>query len=256
MAGVFLNINSDAVVKFTNTLEQLHKSALPVAIRQTLNDAAYDVKKNTMPKEASRDFVKRTSGDFFKANSRVEGATGFDVYHMIAKVGFVEAGLKGTNNFAVKDLEQQEEGGEIGGRSFKPLAGARRGNTMGGDVRPNLRISIVRNMLRRTSQTRGANWAQKAIITSIYAGVGGYVLDDHKSASLIWRVDAISRIGRNTRIKRTDLYTFNKNGKAKIKTKTHFMKKASLESGGKIERMYSVRAKAKIAQYYAKKYAA
>ena len=59
-----LNINSDAVVKFTNTLEKLHKSGLPVAIRESLNNAAFDVKKRTMPKAA---------GDTFKERSKMLG---------------------------------------------------------------------------------------------------------------------------------------------------------------------------------------
>ena len=41
-----LNINSDAVVKFTNKLEKMKKFDLPIAIRVTLNDAAFDVKQN------------------------------------------------------------------------------------------------------------------------------------------------------------------------------------------------------------------
>src|SRR5687767_16018423 len=83
-----LNINSDAVVKHTNTLEKMHRSAMPLAIRNTLNSVAFDVKKNTMPASAEREFVTRAP-NFFKANSRVEMARGWNVDSMQSVVGFI-----------------------------------------------------------------------------------------------------------------------------------------------------------------------
>lgn len=47
-----LNVNTDATVALTNKLEKLHKSAFPVAVRSTLNSAAFDMKKR-------HDFKKR-----------------------------------------------------------------------------------------------------------------------------------------------------------------------------------------------------
>jgi len=111
-----LNINNTANVAFSNKLERLSKSALPVAVRTTLNSAAFDVKKNTMPEQVSKTFTERRK-TFFKANSRVEMARGFNVESMQSKVGFINGG----KNQAVRDLEAQEEGGKIGGRSFVPM---------------------------------------------------------------------------------------------------------------------------------------
>ena len=79
-----LNIKSDAIVKHVNTLEKMHKSALPLVIRQTLNSAAFDVKKVTMPKEASANFDKRNP-NFFKANSKVDQAKGFNISSIRSK---------------------------------------------------------------------------------------------------------------------------------------------------------------------------
>ncbi|MBL4809315.1 MAG: hypothetical protein JKY43_04565, partial [Phycisphaerales bacterium] len=47
--AVEFNVNTDAVVSLTNKLEKLHKSAFPVAVRGTLNSAAFDVKQKSMP---------------------------------------------------------------------------------------------------------------------------------------------------------------------------------------------------------------
>ena len=242
---MYLNINSNAAVKFTNVLEQMHRSALPVAVRGALNDAAFDVKTNTMPSKASAAFVNR-SKNFFKANSRFKGATGYNVNTMVATVGFVETGLNGGNNYAVKDLEQQEEGGTIGGRSFKPMKDARVGGVNTGLVKPNYRLSKIEEKVKLTSRNmKGKNWAQKAILTSVAAGKGGFVLDDHVGKGVLWRVDSIGREGKNIRFKRTALYSFSKGGKAKVH-KTAFMEGASMESAAKLERFFIEQAKRKI----------
>ncbi|KKL54819.1 hypothetical protein LCGC14_2261580, partial [marine sediment metagenome] len=83
-----LNVNTDKVVVFSNKLEKLHRSAFPIAIRGALNNAAFDVKKNTMPVSAEKEFTIRRK-NFFKANSRVNMAKGFNVRTMQAMIGFV-----------------------------------------------------------------------------------------------------------------------------------------------------------------------
>lgn len=114
------NINTDAAVRWTNKLEKLHRSALPVAIRNTLNSAAFDVKQKTLLTETSSEFVNRNK-TFFKAKSRVLKAKGFNTKTMSASVGFIGA----DKNQAVEDLEKQERGGQIGGRAFIPIDTAR-----------------------------------------------------------------------------------------------------------------------------------
>ena len=108
------NVDTNEVIVFTNKLEKLSKSAFPNAVRGTLNGLGFDVKKNTMPEVAEKTFVTRRK-NFLKASSRVEMARGFSLNSMETKVGFVP--FKGPNE-AVQDLEQQEHGGKIGGRSL------------------------------------------------------------------------------------------------------------------------------------------
>ena len=106
-----LNVNTDAVVAFTNKLEKLNRSAFPVAVRTALNSAAFHMKKDAIINSAKDNFIQRKPS-FFKANSKVLPANGFDVNTMQSKVGFT------GNSQAVEDLEQQEQGGTIKGRSF------------------------------------------------------------------------------------------------------------------------------------------
>lgn len=243
-----LNINTDAVVKHTNTLEKMHKSALPVAIRGALNKAAFDVKKDTMPRSASRTFKNRQP-NFFKANSKVEMAKGFDLRSMKATVGFTDKGLNGNNNFAVKDLEQQEDGGKIKGRSFIPTDIARGGNKSR-PVRPGNRMGKISNLVN-SAKARGKNRYEKFVKSAMHAGVGGYVIGNFQKA-ILWRINSIKRKrikirGRSstTIIKATPIYSFSQKRSVRVKS-TNFMKKASLESASKMEDFFISEAKRQI----------
>ncbi len=246
-----LNVNTDAVVVMTNRLEKLHRSAFPTAVRETLNRAALDVKKDTLLRSADSNFVKREP-NFFRANSRVEFARGYDVFTMQATVGMLEQNLKGEHNNAVQDLEQQERGGNIDGRSFLPLYKARVGNSMNKKVKANLRISDI----RKTWNTRvvdarkqqAKNKKEAFVRAAIKAGAGGFVLsEEYFGSRILFRIDSVmSRVkGKNTVIRKTGIYSVKKGFQAKVK-ETNFMKNASLESGGKLERFYHEEGKKQI----------
>ena len=250
-----IDINTDKLVAYTNKIEKLHKSSLPVAIRGTLNDTAFKFKKETMPQMAKSIFEERQP-NFFKANSRVEPATGFNINTMAATAGFLSSGLHNpATNYAVKDLEDQEHGGTIQGRSFKPLRAARIGGR--GNVRANARISQILkagNVVDvRDSRSTGSSNAgtvggskvgmnnnykmQQFIKASIFAGEGGYVL----GGRILWRVKRIARIGQNTFFTKEKLYTFKKSGVAKV-TATGFMRKAAFEVQKEMEFFFKLQA--------------
>lgn len=237
-----LNINTDAVVAFTNTLEKISKSALPVAIRTALNSAAFDMKKKTLLNSASSAFENRSS-NFFKAFSKVEMAKGFDVATMHSTVGFVEHGLKGGKNYAVKDLQQQEEGGRIGGKTFIPLNAARKGNTYKGNVAPRNRISKIQNIIN-SRNAKGVNDKQKFIKSVFFAGRGGYVSSDFKGKRILFRVNSLNRTNEGG-FKLTALYS-TKTGRSVTVKRTHFAQKAALISAEKIEQFYITEAKKQI----------
>ncbi|MBC6999684.1 hypothetical protein [Cytophaga sp. FL35] len=108
------DINVDELINATAKLEKLNRSALPVAVRQTLNDTAFLTKK-MLPKEASKKFTTRQK-NFFNAFSTVQKAQGWDVNKMEAIVGIDTK--KGSRVAA--GLEAQETGGVIAGRKLVP----------------------------------------------------------------------------------------------------------------------------------------
>lgn len=243
-----LNINTTAIVKFTAKLEKLHRSALPSAIRGTLNNAAFDVKQNTMPKSVAQNF-KRREPRFFSANSKYEKAGGFDVNKMKATFYFFENKLanQGTN-YAVQDLEQQEYGGEIRHRNYVGLEGARKGKSKLGNIRPNARLSTIKKIING-KEAKGKNWAQRAIKSSVFAGVDGFVLMPGRKGSVLWRIDSLKRKGGNIVFKKIKLYSFNKNRVVKPHA-TNFMKEASSETQKKIDAIYIKEAQRQIEKYY------
>lgn len=238
-----LNVNTDAVVQHAARLERFNRSAMPVAVRQTLNSAAFDAKQKTMPAQAARTFEKRDK-NFFRANSKVQTAHGFDINTMRATVGFKPLG--GTNK-AVEDLEQQEYGGKIGGRTFIPLAQARTGNSWRRKVRRTARISQIKNIVD-AADAKGSSKKEKFIKSCIHAGVGGWVIGDTTTAGgnrILYQVRSIKRIKGDTVVKVVPMFAVQPQNTVTAKP-TKFMQKATLESGKKMEQYFIKHAEAQI----------
>lgn len=232
---MILNIDNNAAVKFTNKLEKLHKSALPNAVRSTLNSAAFDVKQKTMPESSKTTFVNRQP-NFFKANSRVDMAKGWDLKQMKATVGFTEQGLKGGNNYAVKDLEQQEYGGTIKKKTFIPMDPARGGNKAK-PVRPVNRLSQINKIVNSNKGfVKGKNKRERFIKSAIHAGAGGYVIGNFDKKTL-FKIESLKRMGNRTVIKKKPIYSFEEGRDVRVSA-TGFMKKASLKSANKMNEFY------------------
>lgn len=224
---MILNVNTDALVILTNKLEKLNRAAFPVAVRNTLNSAALDMKQKTIISSSDDNFIKRKPS-FFKAASKVNFATGFAVNSMSSTVGF-----KG-NSQAVDDLEQQEKGGSIEGRSFVPMNPARVSGAYKKNIRPNARMKALK--IVDTKNAKGVNEKQKFIKSVIHAGVGGAVLADYKDKKIVWRVNSLNKTDLKT-LKLTPLYTYEKGRKVKV-DRTDFIKEAAAVTQQKIDGFY------------------
>lgn len=222
------NVNTDSAVVFTNKLEKLNRSAFPNAVRGTLNGLAFDVKKNTMPASAEKEFVNRRK-NFFKASSRVSMARGFAVESMESKVGFIP--FNGSSR-AVEDLEQQEHGGRIKKRSFVATDKARISGSRKRSVRTQNRLGRIKNIVK-TSSVQGKTEGQKVIVAAIKAGIGGHVL----TKSMLFKVKKLNRSNGKIRFKLEPIYSFKKGRSVKVDA-THFMKKASEKSAKKGNDIY------------------
>lgn len=223
-----LNVNTDAVVAFTNKLEKLHRAAFPVAVRSALNSAAFDMKKHSIQVSADNIFTIRKA-TFFKSNSRVEKANGFDVDTMYAAVGFT------GNDQAIDDLHQQEKGGKINSRSFIPMQPARTSNSDKKLVRPNARLKNIKVV--DASKVTGKNEKERFVKSVIFAGAGGHVLSEFNGKAYVWKVNSIKRTDEGS-FKLTPLYSFEKGRDIQVKS-TKFMAKATEMTTPKIDLFYT-----------------
>lgn len=241
---ISINIDAKAVVVMTNKLEKMHRSALPVAVRETLNKAAFNTKTETLLKTTKKEFTTRQA-NFFKANSKVDKATGFNIKTMKSTIGMVSDRLVGSKNYAVEDLEEQEHGGTIKGKSFIPTSQARgqSGTQNTKAVRPNNRISKIRNIIK-AKDAKGKNDGQKFIKSVYFAGKGGLVLAEHKGKEILWRVNSLNK-NKKGGMKLTALYSYEKSRTVKVKGKG-FMKESATESAKKLEQYFNEQAKKQI----------
>ena len=230
------NINVDAAVVMTNKLEKLHRSALPVAVRRSLDSAAFDVKQRTLLSTTKTIFTERRK-NFFKATSRVKKAKGFNIKTMHSTVGFVGA----EKNQAVDDLEKQERGGSIGGRSFVPLRSARKGDSDKGVVETKYRTTKFKNVIRAGKQ-KGGSKGVRFIKAAMKAGKGGNVIGQN---GILFRITKMNKSAKKFKFKSKAIYDFKKGRKPRVKA-THFMKKSTLKTSKMIPKFFNIEGRKQI----------
>lgn len=240
-----ISIDFKAWDKFGAQLNKLGRTGMPVAIRQTLTGAAFDVKKNTMPDTAKREFTQRKPS-FFQANSKAAAATGFDINAMQSAVGFMPK--NGNIQQAIEDLAMQERGGQIAGRSFIAMDTARTGRSNKKSVRANARIKAINGgKFASTKDVEGTSEGQRFIKSVYFVGVGGFVLADYNGKRFLWRVNSLNRNSAGG-LKLTPLYAYEKDRAVQV-DKTDFMREASLKSGDKIAKNYQDNMRKQLEKY-------
>lgn len=238
------DVNTNASVVYAAKLEKLHRSAFPNAVREALNSVAFDVKQKSLLRSADAEFIRRQP-NFFRANSKVDMARGWDINSMVSTIGMVS--LNG-NNHAVDDLEQQERGGAISGRSFIPAAGdgrksaARAGDNFKRNIRRKARISGIGKVVNASGFAATSEMGRMAK-ASRAAGIGGYIL----SGNMLWRVNSFKSTSRGLDI--TALYSYKKSRSVHVNA-THFMEKASLSSMRAMDMFFIKAAQKQLAKYY------
>ena len=226
-------VDTREIETFAKKLGTLPKQALPSAVRNTLNSLAFDVKQRSLPISARKNFENR-SKNFFKANSAVKQATGFNLQTMHSVVGMSEDRLQNKKtNYAVKDLEQQEQGGTIDKRSFVPMKQARTGNSNNKTVRKNASMQSINGKRITQTNRRSAKTRKQQFIRAAFHAVGkgdGLVLGGRtaKGGRTLFKIDRIqsNRKSKKLFIKFTPLYNVQAGRKVKVKA-THFMEEAA-----------------------------
>jgi hypothetical protein len=101
------NINAKEMVILANNLEKLHRSAMPITVRGTLNDLAFDARKGII-RNFKEEFIIRNRTFIISHTTAIKCQNTFDIDKMQS-----EAGVLAGKTKAGDLLKIQEEGGAI-----------------------------------------------------------------------------------------------------------------------------------------------
>ena len=146
-----LDVNTGSAIQLTAKLEKLHKSAFPNAVRNTLNDVAFETKK-LIPKKAEGNFTIRQK-NLFKRMSLVEKAQGWNVNGMVSKVG-----LDGSKGSLSDGLEKQETGGNLKGRKLIAHRMGRVSNSSAKKVKSKNQFKNIGNIGTSKRRVKGSKY--------------------------------------------------------------------------------------------------
>lgn len=212
------DVNTDEHIELTVKLNNLHRSAFPVAVRETLNDVAFETKK-VLPSIASGKFITRNKA-FFRAFSGVTRARGFNLSNMKSVAGILpDKGGKGSK--IAEGLEKQETGGTIKGKKLIPHDKGRIRGSLDGRLRRKHRFEKI-----KIGNTKKKN-----------QGKLNYILIKKGSKGTVFE---IKRIGKKQKL--TPVYNYRSSPNSRVK-RTSFMKTSAFIAVKKISGFYIKNAK-------------
>jgi len=223
------NINNDSAIELAAKLERVHRSALPSAVRNTLNNAAFETKKN-IPLVASEKFITRQK-TFFKRFSTVDKAKGFDVNRMIAT-----AGIDGSKNLQLAiNLESQEFGGKVLGNKLIPHDHSRTSRSQAKRVSSRnylnkVNVHRANRAYRSHKGTRNSKFVA-AIMSTAKSGKRHMMLSS-SNKGMVYEVSSISQNRRNRKVnfKIKKLYSVRRNRTHNVRATGFVQKSANLAS--------------------------
>lgn len=147
-----LDVNTKPLIELTTKLGNLHKSAFPSAVRNSLNEVAFDAKKN-VPLVANENFTIRQK-NLFNRFTIVDKAKGFNVNNMVSRVG-----LDGSKQKRLTSgLATQETGGTLIGRKLIAHDMARTSSSPNKKVKAKNYLKNINNIGRPGNRRRGSKY--------------------------------------------------------------------------------------------------
>jgi hypothetical protein len=239
-----ISVDTSSVHSLSETLTKIHRAAFPNAVRTALNDAAFDVKKNTLLISAKENFDNVRQPNLFKKYSAVLKAEGWVVEKMQSTVGMSPSGAASKT---IDRFEEQEEGGSLEHKAI-PLNLARVGGLHKGKV---LKNRFTGNVTKIATVAYGD---KKALIRTVTGfgrqrggkGKGVAVL----YGNILYEIKGFKRFRRTNSIKLhfDQIYKYNKSRKVSVKP-THFVKEAGLSSGKNIPQYFVKSAEKQFAKF-------
>lgn len=221
-----IDINSKELKDYTSVLKRMKKSDLPLAVRGTLNNLAFEYKQKSLPNEWDRQFIVRHK-TFLKSHSGVNKCDNtFDINRMKSVAGTLDKDLAG------RQLEMHENTGKIQDRAVQQNP-SRVGGSIHNRVRKTLRY-------RRFAQAV-ARGRTGAVIHGINEKGGAFLIT--KAGRVVWRNNkkpADSQDAWKTIYTAKDTVSLKKNP---------FNEASAMSSMRSLERIYEQEFKKRLAKY-------
>lgn len=240
MANFSIDVNES--IKLTAKLESLHRSAFPSAVRNTLNNAAFDVKREVGG--VARGMFTTRNKSFIKSMTGFNKATGFNVNSMKSVVG-----ITGNNKInskrpnLAKNLAAHENGGTVKDKKLIGHEDSRIGKSRSKNVRrSNYRNKInyhnANNAFKGHKGSRNSKFVA-AVYSTIKSGKDSMMLSSNGKGT-VWKINKFSsnRSSKSLNFKMTKLYRFRETPKYTAKRKG-FMRKTSNIAASKIPKFYA-----------------
>ena len=242
-----IKIDTKQLIYLANELKEVHRAALPNAARSTLNDIAFDVKKNTLYQSVTKNFDYLRQPNLFKAYSGVMKATGWDVQKMESTVGMMPSMASGKAEKTIQRLQAQEEGGTLDS-SFIASDEARTGGVKKGKVS---KSKWKGNLTKVASVPFGEKQKLIREVTGSQISKGG----KGKGVAILYgnvlyEIQGFKRLRKTNSIKLSlkKLYTYKKSRTVNIKA-THFVKEAGLVSIQKLPTFFQQNAEKQLSKF-------
>jgi hypothetical protein len=232
-----LNVNTKANIVLTAKLERLNKTAFPSAVRSTLNDAAFEMKKTNIPDSARKNMTVRNK-TVFKKFTGVKKASGFNISSMASEVGFIpKDGVKGHK--VPSGMESNEVGGSDDS-GFMYMPKTRTSKSAKRLVRRNARYNKSKILKIHKGATNINSKSNSRFIVSAIESVEQKKPFNFATKKGFFLVQATSykqdKDGK-TEVKLDFLMRGRNKFKATSKA-THFNREAALKTAGQMEKFY------------------
>jgi hypothetical protein len=229
-----LNVNDSEMIGLTAKLERLNKSAFPNAVRNTLNKAGFETKKQ-IPKSAEKVFTTRDK-TFFKRFSIVNKAKGFDVNKMIATVG-INANL---NHELAENLEAQEFGGLVRAKKLIPhdkarVSGSQSKRIAAQNKMPKVQIHNATTAFKAHKGTRKSKFIA-AVMSTAKSGKKHMMLKTG-TIGMVYEVTSINKGREKVSFKIKKLYAVRDKKNHQVRGR-HFMLDAATVASKDMEKYY------------------
>lgn len=246
MGGQILNVNTNATIILTAKLERLNKQAFPSAVRSTLNDAAFAMKKGNILESAKKNMTVRNPS-FFRKFTGVDRAKGFDVKSMQSQVGFINTDPdKKKGRKAIEGMEHNEVGGSDNTGSMY-MKGARTGGSPDRLVKRKARFD-------KDNVAGSKSRQKKQFIRNAFASVKDNkpVFIETKKGTMLVQYKSVKKYKRGNKGKGISKGTFKFTSTILMRSRrlnaahakaTHFNKEAALKTQKEIEVFYAKNAK-------------